>query len=225
MPDQGATIKGRNPQHDMDHQDITVTDEMQAEPLLRALEAGWTTPEDRVFAVPILQWVHSVLVAESAGKALHADRKNCCSYDTTLQGQDQKNSLRAVMTALGVMELSGPSVPSFARHFVNAVWSLHLRDSFTTTTVLIRLNVHILAQVISAIQTSMEKAAPDSEHISGSTRRELPTFDSEAVKVLWGKLLPLYVRFFKDLYIRMRFHRLDGVVDRIQSRRSLETSA
>lgn len=75
--------------NDMDHQDIaasvlepkdsapTVTrDELQSNSLLRALEAGWTTPEDLAFVVPILAWVHSVLVEGPCKQVLRDEGEN-----------------------------------------------------------------------------------------------------------------------------------------------------
>lgn len=209
----------------MDDQVIALADELRAAPLLRALEAGWTTPQDRVFAIPILAWAQAVLVAEPAGKALWSEGENCSYYYAAIEGQSQEHAIQRVMAALPATALNGPCVPSFARHFADTVLSLQLRDSAVTVDVLMRLNTHVAAQIVKAIQAAMDKANSDAEQASGGDRHESPDMDSSDMERVWKKLLPLYLGFFMDVYNAMRFQRLEGAVARIQARKSLELAA
>lgn len=211
----------------MDDQVIAVADELRAAPLLRALEAGWTTPQDRAFAIPILAWAQTVLVAEPSSKALRSEGENCSYYDAAIQGQSQGRYIQQAMAALPATALNGPCVPSFARHFANTVLSLQLRDSAATIDVLMRLHTHVAAQIVRAIETAIDKADPDAEQVSesGASRRVSLGMGGSHMERVWEKLLPMYLGFFMDVYNAMRFRRLEGAAARIQARKSLETAA
>lgn len=222
----------------MDHQDIAASvlepqnaapnvpaDELQTIPLLRALEAGWTTPEDRAFVVPILAWVHSVLIEGSGKRVLRDEGENSSADDAAFLGGRQADGYRAAMDSLGAVGLDGISVPSFARHFTSVAFALRVTDRLDVASAVFRFNMHISAQVLAALELAMEKAEAAVGQRVAPASREYPKFDGDTSKQVWEKLLSLHLAFYADLYAAMRFHRFDGAAARIQSRRSLEIEA
>ena len=61
---------------------VEPSSQLRSSHVLRALEAGWTSPRDREFLMPILAWVHSALLTAPGSLSLGHDGEDSPAYDS-----------------------------------------------------------------------------------------------------------------------------------------------
>ncbi len=108
---------------------------------------------------------------------------------------------------------------SFAKHFVNSVFTLRCAGRAHIVNSVYLFCVQISEQVLVAVEQAVAETRATSVHKAESAALEPTQLDKDESG---QALLAFYVEFFSDLYAAMRFNRLKSATERIQSRRSLE---
>lgn len=204
--------------------DKQVTD-LQYTPVMRALGAGWTTPQDRAFLIPILAWIHSALLTRPGLEAVRHEGENSQTYDATVVGEWQSRQYESALEAVGANGVNEWSTPSFAKHFVNSALSLYDGETPQVMSALVRRSICISGHLLAMVHLAVERASDASLRGFEPAIHEAISADDDGSHPALEKLLALYFEFMADLHVALRFNRIQGAADRIQSRASLEDAA
>lgn len=199
--------------------------DLQSSPVMRALSAGWTTPEDRAYLLPILAWTHSALLAGPGLVAMLHEGENSPAYDSILIGDQQAREYQSALDTVGTANVGADSVPSFAKHFVNSALSLYNGETSQVASALVRVSVRISEHLLTVVHRATERGSDGDLRKIEPARLEVSSAEEDENHPAMEKLLKLYFAFMADLHVGLRFHRMQGAADRIQSRTSLETTA
>jgi mannose-6-phosphate isomerase-like protein (cupin superfamily) len=197
--------------------------DLQSSPVMRALGAGWTTPQDRAYLIPILAWTHSALLAGPGLAAMRREGENSPSYDAVFVGERQIREYESAIEAVGAIGLVERSTPSFAKHFVNS--ALYGGETSQVMGALIRRSVCISGHLLAVVHLAVERSSDASLRKTEPVMHEVASIDDDGNHPALEKLLALYFEFMSDLHAALRFNRMQGAADRIQSRTSLENTA
>lgn len=175
------------------------------DPLLLAIDAGWATSGDLGFIAPVLSAVHAMLVDAGMGSPRAAGGTAC----VTVRSRDAAQQSRPL--------------PTCARFFVAEVTGLYRDYAASANQAFVRLTLQLSALGLAAMERKLPIAAADIETRLAALAR------GPGTDVVTGQAIDAYLdlqlEFLGDLLKLMRLHRLEGPIERIQARRSLELAA
>lgn len=204
---------------------VEPSSQLRSSHVLRALEAGWTSPRDREFLMPILAWVHSALLTAPGRLSLGHDGENSPAYDAVFIGVKQVERYKAALELTGVSAADELQMPSFAKHFVNSVLALYKEAPSHTASSLVKRTVHLSEIALDAVFRALARVEDAGDLSAGAASQDLASGNRDADPAALETLMVLNRDFHHDLHTALRFNRLKASMDRIQSRRSLETES
>lgn len=188
--------------------------------LLRAVSAGWLTPDDMTVVVPFLAFQHDAVT-----RGIHA----------TLRGGTDSVAIQALdacgrqllehdkaLCATRATRLPEDTLPGFAKHFSQRNQAIGAQATREAVADICGVGLLVGDLVLTALARALEKSGAacrlDPVALPGAVTDR--PFDATA-----GTMLALNLEFLDDVYGALRFERVRGLSDRIQSRISLEDDA
>ncbi|WP_375414274.1 cupin domain-containing protein [uncultured Bradyrhizobium sp.] len=205
-----------------DHPWKKSVERLLAQPLFSAMNAGWATQQDVSFVAPILIQVHKELV-DAGIRSLQSggNRTSCSTFQISSHSDGQ---ISVILDRLGISrELQSAHVlPSCAKFFVDRVTNLYTGCPAQAYRSFVNMTLQMSALSFAALEKGLAGAAASVASKLASHESDLRLCGNGPEGDAVDTFLDLQLEFLSDLFDLMRLNRLDGPIDRIQARRSLE---
>lgn len=186
--------------------------------LLRALSAGWLTPQDLTVIVPFFAFQHDIVTRST--RAIQHLAKDITLVQSLEACERRLSEYDKILHVVGAARLSEETLPGFANYFSQRSLTIETLATRGTAAEICRVGLLILDYALSGLARALEKANSTILQFKPVVMSEAAA--EETVSDTAGEMLKLHLDFLNEVYAMMRFERVRGISHRIQSRISLE---